>query len=186
MLDFGITLTSTPKQEPYMSDPLGWLVLAKPIALSYTGSSSGCGAASCSQEVLGIGTPLIWWGATAALAFCLGWWLMRRDWRAGAILLPAAAGWLPWIWFYLHDQRTEFYYYAIAFEPFLIIAITLCLGLIIGPQRAAPARRALGSAGAGVYLLAVLLNLAYIYPILTARVIPYSSWFSRMWFHSWI
>jgi hypothetical protein len=32
----------------------------------------------------------------------------------------------------------------------------------------------------------VLLNLAYLYPILTAEVIPYSSWLSRMWFHSWI
>jgi dolichyl-phosphate-mannose-protein mannosyltransferase len=186
MLDFGITLTSTHKQQPYMSDPLGWLVLARPIALSYTTPSSGCGATSCSQEVLAIGTPLIWWGALAALTFCLAWWLMRRDWRTGALLLATAAGWLPWIWFYLHDQRTEFYYYAIAFEPYLIIAITLSLGLIIGPRHASPARRATGAVTAGTYLLATLLNLAYLYPILTARIIPYSSWFSRMWFHSWI
>ncbi len=80
-----------------------------------------------------------------------------------------AAGWLPWIWFYLHDQRTEFYYYAIAFEPYLIIAITLCLGLIIGPGTATPARRATGAITAGTYLLATLLNLAYLYPILAAR-----------------
>jgi dolichyl-phosphate-mannose--protein O-mannosyl transferase len=112
--------------------------------------------------------------------------LRRRDWRAGAVLVSVAAGWLPWIWFYLHDHRTEFYYYAIAFEPFLIIAVTLCLGLIIGPQRASPARRALGAVAAGTYALAVLLDFAYLYPALTAQVIPYSSWLSRMWFHSWI
>jgi dolichyl-phosphate-mannose-protein mannosyltransferase len=67
-----------------------------------------------------------------------------------------------------------------------VIAITLCLGLIIGPARAGPGRRAIGAVGAGGYLLAVLVNLAYIYPILTAEVIPYTDWLSRMWFRRWI
>ncbi len=26
------------------------------------------------------------------MIFCLGWWLTRRDWRAGAALLCVAAG----------------------------------------------------------------------------------------------
>jgi dolichyl-phosphate-mannose-protein mannosyltransferase len=185
MLQFGLGLTST---QTYRSDPLGWLILARPIAFySSCLPAGGCGSAgSTEQEVLAIGTPLIWWGAAAALVVCLGWWLRRRDWRAGAALLGVAAGWLPWIWFYLHDQRTEFYYYAIAFEPFLIIALTLCLGLIIGPEGAARGRRAAGAAASGAYLIAVLANFAYLYPILAATVIPYTSWLSRMWFHSWI
>jgi dolichyl-phosphate-mannose-protein mannosyltransferase len=185
MLQFGLGLTST---QTYKSNPLGWLVLARPISFYSSCLPSGhCGAAgSTEQEVLAIGTPAIWWGATVALVFCLVWWLMRRDWRAGAALLGVAAGWLPWIWFYLHDQRTEFYYYAVAFEPFLIIAITLCLGLIIGPTSATPARRAFGATTGGAYVLAAVVNFAYIYPILAAGVIPYSSWLSRMWFHSWI
>jgi dolichyl-phosphate-mannose-protein mannosyltransferase len=110
----------------------------------------------------------------------------RRDWRAGAILLGVLAGWLPWIWYAWHDNRTEFFYYAVAFEPFMIIAIVLCLGLIIGPTRAAPGRRAIGAVAAGGYLVAVLLNFAYLYPVLTAEVIPYASWLSRMWFRRWI
>jgi dolichyl-phosphate-mannose--protein O-mannosyl transferase len=185
MLQFGLGLTTS---QTYRSDPLGWLILARPISFySSCLPANACGSAgSTEQEVLTIGTPLIWWGATVAIVVCLGWWLMRRDWRAGAALLGVAAGWLPWIWFYLHDQRTEFYYYAIAFEPFLIIALTLCLGLIIGPERASPVRRAAGAVLSGAYLLAVLANFAYLYPILAAKVIPYTSWLSRMWFHSWI
>jgi dolichyl-phosphate-mannose--protein O-mannosyl transferase len=182
MTQFGIGLHSP---HAYRSNPVGWLILAKPMAFRYTAPKT-CGARSCSQEVLAIGTPLIWWGAALALAICLAWWLLRRDWRAGAALLGTTAGWLPWIWFYWHDHRTEFYYYAIAFEPFLIITITLVLGLIIGPQRASPARRAAGAITAGAYLIAVLANLAYLYPVLTAQIIPYSAWLSRMWFHSWI
>jgi dolichyl-phosphate-mannose-protein mannosyltransferase len=197
MLQFGLGLHSF---QSYKSNPLGWIILARPISFySQCVPAHTCGSTgSTEQEVLAIGTPLLWWGGGLALLFCLVWWLTnlvgdlafgrlpRRDWRAGAVLLGVAAGWLPWIWFYLHDNRTEFYYYAVAFLPFLAIAITLCIGLIIGPARAAPPRRALGAVGVGAYLLAVLLNLAYLYPILTAEVIPYSSWLSRMWFHSWI
>jgi len=171
MLQFGLGLSSG---QTYKSNPLGWLVLARPISF-YSVCSKPCGSGT-EQEVLAIGTPAIWWAAAAATLVCLAWWLMRRDWRAGAVLLGIAAGWLPWIWFYLHDQRTEFYYYAVTFEPFLIIAVTLCLGLIIGPAAAGTARRATGAAAAG----------AYLYPILAAKVIPYSAWLSRMWFKSWI
>ena len=38
----------------------------------------------------------------------------------------------------------------------------------------------------GAYLLGVLLNFAYLYPILTAKIIPYTSWLSHMWYHGWI
>jgi len=74
----------------------------------------------------------------------------------------------------------------VAFVPFLVLSITLCLGLIIGPARASAGRRALGAAVAGAYLLAVLLDFTYLYPVLAAQVIPYTQWFARMWFHSWI
>ena len=195
MLTFGLGLHS---YQSYKSNPLGWMVLARPISFySQCVPASTCGSTgSTEQEVLAIGTPLIWWGGTLALLFCLGWWLTglvgdltfgrtpRRDWRAGAVLLGVAAGWLPWLWYAWHDHRTEFYYYAVAFDPFLVIAITLCLGLIIGPARAAPGRRAVGAIGAGAYLVGVLVNLAYLYPVLTAEIIPYSSWLSRMWFRT--
>jgi dolichyl-phosphate-mannose-protein mannosyltransferase len=197
MLQFGLGLSS---YQSYKSSPVGWLVLARPISFYWCAyGTQGCSMPKgTASEVLAIGTPLIWWGGTLALIFCLNWWLIgligdlvfkrtpKRDWRAGAVLLGVSAGWLPWIWYAWHDNRTEFYYYAVVFDPFLVIAITLCLGLIIGPARAGPGRRAIGAVGAGGYLLAVLVNLAYIYPILTAEVIPYTDWLSRMWFRRWI
>ena len=56
----------------------------------------------------------------------------------------------------------------------------------LGPARGSPVRRAVGAAITGAYLLAVLLNFFYLYPVLAAKVIPYSSWLARMWFSSWI
>jgi dolichyl-phosphate-mannose--protein O-mannosyl transferase len=182
MLQFGLGLTAS---QTYKSQPWTWLVMSKPVAFFYA-TPNTCGAKACSQEVLAIGTPLIWWASIPALACCLVWWLARRDWRAGSVLLGVAAGWLPWFWFAWHDHRTMFFFYAVAFEPFLIIAITLCLGLIIGSARAAPGRRAVGAVVTGVYLIAVLTDFAYLYPALAAKAIPYAAWFSRMWFYSWI
>jgi dolichyl-phosphate-mannose-protein mannosyltransferase len=182
MLQFGLGLTT---KQTYASQPWTWLVMSKPVAFFYQ-TPPTCGSSSCSQEVLAIGTPVLWWASIPALLFCVYWWLSRRDWRAGAVLLAVAAGWLPWFWFALHDHRTMFFFYAVAFEPYLIIAVTLCLGLIIGPAKAAPGRRALGAVLAGVFLIAVLTDFAYLYPVLAAKSIPYAAWRSRMWFFSWI
>ena len=182
MLQFGLGLTTG---HPYKSQPWTWLLVTRPVSFYYA-TPKTCGVPNCSQEVLAIGTPLIWYASIPVLLTLLIWWLARRDWRAGAVLMGVAAGWLPWFWFALHDHRTEFYFYAVTFDPFLVIGITLCLGLIIGPARAAPVRRGLGAALSGVYLLAVLSDFYYMYPVLAAQVIPYTSWLSRMWYHGWI
>jgi dolichyl-phosphate-mannose-protein mannosyltransferase len=187
MLHFDTTLTT---HHPYESQPWSWLVISRPVSLFYQPSTfghSGCHTPKalngCSQEVLAIGTPMIWWVSIATLAICLAWWLTQRDWRAGAVLVGVAAGLLPW---FLFLSRTKFYFYAVAFVPFLVLSITLCLGLLIGQARAGPVRRAAGAAVTGAYLLGVLLNFYYLYPVLAGVVLPYHSWLARMWFSSWI
>jgi len=189
MFQFGIGLSS---KHPYMSQPWGWLVISRPVAFfyqCYTGPTSyhpcpsGYTGPEWSQEVLAMGNPAIWWAAIPAMLFCLGWWLTRRDWRAGAAVLGVAAGWVTWLPFI---SRTKFYYYALEFEPFMIICIVLCLGLIIGPATASLVRRAIGSVVAGGYVLAVLVVFWYFYPILAGKIIPYSSWLAHMWYHGWI
>ncbi len=182
MLGFGLSVSS---QQGYVSEPWTWLILARPVSFFYATPKS-CGAASCAQEVLAIGTPAIWWASIPALLLCLWLWIGRRDWRAGTVLLGVTAGWLPWYWFAGHDHRTEYYYYAVVFLPFLVMAITLCLGLIIGPAQATTRRRLAGAVIAGAYVLLVLANFAYLYPLFTAQSIPYGSWLQRMWFSSWI
>ena len=183
MLQFSVGLHT---HHPYESQPWDWLVLSRPVAYYYSAPSSGavCSVSPhCSQEVLAIGTPAIWWASIPALIFCLFWWLLHRDWRAGAVVLAVSAGWLTWFPFV---SRTKFYYYATEFEPFIILAIVLCLGLIIGAARASAPRRSIGAAVGGAYLLVVLLNFVYLYPILAGKVIPYTAWLSRMWYHGWI
>jgi dolichyl-phosphate-mannose-protein mannosyltransferase len=184
MLQFGVGLNA---RQAYQSQPWDWLVITRPVAFyweSYT-NAAGTNLAPAKttghwvREVLAIGNPAIWWMSIPALLFCLGWWLTKRDWRAGAAVLCFLAGWATWLPF---TSRTKFYYYALEFEPFIIICIVLCLGLIIGPAKARLSRRVTGAVLAGIYILAVLALFSYFYPILSAKVIPYSDWLSHMWY----
>jgi len=186
-VSFGVGLR-TP--HPYQSQPWDWLLVTRPVAFFYecyktpmTGPSNYCPAhysgAEWSQEVLALGTPAIWWGSMLALLFCLGWWLLHRDWRAGAVLLGVLAGWGPW---FPLVTRTKFYYYALEFEPFLILAIVLCLGLILGPASAGALRRSVGAGIVGAYVLVVLIMFWYFYPLLAAQIISYQDWWSHIWY----
>jgi dolichyl-phosphate-mannose-protein mannosyltransferase len=188
MVQFGVGLNA---RHPYMSQPWDWFFITRPVAFFWNSYDDPAGLHPAAagktgawvQEVLAIGNPAIWWVSVPAMAFCLGWWMTRRDWRAGAALLGVAAGWVTWLPFV---SRTKFYYYALEFEPFLIICIVLCLGLIIGSLPAGPIRRAVGAVLAGVYVLAALVLFWYFYPILAGKIIPYSDWLSRMWYSGWI
>ena len=189
MVQFGVGL-STP--HPYESQPWGWLVLSRPVAFfaqCYTGPTSyqvcpkGYSGPEWWQEVLALGNPAIWWISLPVLLFCLAWWLIRRDWRVGSAVLCVAAGWLTWFPFV---SRTKFSYYSLEFEPFLILCIVMCLGLILGSANSTVLRRAAGAAVVGVYVLAVLALFWYFYPILAGKILSYPDWLSHMWYHGWI
>ncbi|WP_344821777.1 dolichyl-phosphate-mannose--protein mannosyltransferase [Actinocorallia longicatena] len=169
----------------YQSWPWDWPVLRRPVAFFYTRDATGCGAARCSREILGIGTPAIWWASMAALLVMVFLYLTTRDWRAGAILCAYAAGWLPWFPPAFAD-RTMFLFYALPLVPFMCLALVMTLGTIIGPARGAPRPRAIGAAVAGAFVLLVLLDFWYLHPILTGGTLPYDSWHARMWMRSWI
>jgi dolichyl-phosphate-mannose--protein O-mannosyl transferase len=165
---------------PYLSRPWGWLLLARPVAYYY-GSPKTCGAESCSQEVLGIGTPAIWWVVIPALLAVAWRFVSRFDWRAAAVLVAFLAGYLPW--FYEdHEHRTMFLFYLLPVVPFMVLAVTMGIGMVLGSVRRTELRRTVGLVAVGVYLLAVIANFAYLRPVLSGEVITYNQWQQRMWF----
>jgi dolichyl-phosphate-mannose-protein mannosyltransferase len=184
--DFHTTLS---QKHTYQSWPWQWLLLGRPVAFYWSGDGP-CGASQCASEVLLLGTPLLWWSFVPALAGLAWFGIARRDWRAGAIGLCAAAGIVPWFWNEI-DNRTMFYFYALPSEPFLVLAVVYVLGAIIGPaatgRSPATDRRLIGSVVAGVYVSLVALCFLYFYPIYTGQVITYSEWWARMFLGSrWV
>ncbi len=178
--NFHTNLTSP---HSYQGNPWGWPVMARPTSFFYKGDPGVCGADTCAQEVLALGNPIIWWFGVLALFHQLWRWVGRRDWRAGAVLCGFLAGWAPWL---LFQERTVFGFYAIVFEPFLIMALALSLGTILGKADAPGNRRVTGAMiVGGVVILAIALSW-FFYPIWTGEQMSYSSWNLRMWFPTWV
>ena len=173
--DFHVKLDSN---HSYESKPWGWLALARPVAYFYETPRPGT-----AQAVLGIGTPAIWWGSIVALGGCVWGWISRRDWRATFLLVAFAVGYVPWFW---PSDRTEFLFYALPALPFMCLALAYCAGLALGREGDTQTRRQVGAVAVGTYALLVVLNFFYLYPILSAQIVPYETWHSRMWFSSWI
>jgi dolichyl-phosphate-mannose--protein O-mannosyl transferase len=173
--------TSLTEKHTYEANPWSWLIMGRPTSFFYE-SPKGCGVESCSQEILALGTPLLWWSATAALCVVVGMWLrgvLARHFDPALTIIVAgmAAGYLPW---FFYQSRTVFTFYAIVFQPFLILALVYC------------AQMALTKFGRkGVIVIASLLiliaaNFIYFLPLYMGDVITYEAWRARMWFPSWI
>ena len=171
ILDFHRNLVET---HSYAANPWSWLILGRPTSFFYE-TPSGCGVSSCSQEILAIGTPILWWAGIFAIALTFGFFVTNRD-RISMIILAGIAGtYLPW---FLIQSRTTFYFYAISILPFLILALIYSFNwaLKYGDYR----KQIIG------FLVVVALNFIYFLPILLGIEIPYSQWLSRMWLKSWI
>jgi dolichyl-phosphate-mannose--protein O-mannosyl transferase len=172
----------------YEANPWSWLIQGRPTSFFYE-TPSGCGADSCSQEVLALGTPLLWWSATIALAIVFGYWirsiaLRRTDPAATIIISGIAAGYLPWFFF---QDRTVFTFYVIVFQPFMVLALIYCAQLFLSHQRRKSARSyQLGEFGIIALLALIAINFIYFLPLYMGELITYQEWINRMWLPSWI
>ena len=180
MLNFHTGLT---EKHPYQANPWSWLVMGRPTSFFYA-TPKDCGAKDCAQEVLALGTPLLWWIGCIAIAVIIGYWIKslvehRTDSAANIVVLGIAAGYLPW---FAMQQRTVFSFYAIIIEPFMLVAIVYCAKLLLNSHLKAGVSQAIV---AGAFTLVVLCFLFFL-PLFTGQTITYEDWHLRMWFESWI
>lgn len=162
------------EKHAYNANPWSWLVLGRPTSFYYE-SPSDCGAASCAQEILAIGTPALWWVGVFAIAVTAGLFIISKDRIAAFILAGIAGTYLPW---FLIQGRTMFYFYAISILPFLILALIYTFNWALKYK---DYRKYIG-----VFMIVVAINFIYFLPIFLGIQIPYSDWLDRMWLPSWI
>ncbi len=175
ILNFHTGLTT---EHSYEASPWNWLVLGRPTSFFYE-SPKSCGADNCSQEILAMGTPIIWWFGLIALFITIGYFIHRRERVAGLILIALLSNYLPW---FLFQERTTFYFYAIAFLPYLILTIIYSIKLYLEDEPKRPKR--LQNLYAALGLTALIF--AYFAPIYLGIVLTYDDWYARMWLPSWI
>lgn len=168
----------------YASSPWTWPFMGRPTSFYYEGyedGAGGCPVDTCSAAVTDLANPIIWWAGTLAILALVLIWLGRRDWRAGAILGVYAAGQLVW---FLWPERTMFFFYTIAYAPFLILGLTLCLGALM--RFGGPANRRRNTVLVLAFVAVAVAMSAFFMPVWTGEMIPYEQWRARMWMSSWI
>ena len=170
--------TGLTEDHSYEASPWNWLLLGRPTSFFYA-SPKTCGAESCSQEILALGTPFLWWGGAIAIAVTIGYFISRRERVAGLILLALGANFLPWL---LFPERTTFYFYAIAFQPFLILAICYVATKFLEAPETRVRRQQIAVSAVGLVVICFL----YFLPIYIGSVLTYDAWYARMWLTNWI
>ncbi|WP_231496007.1 dolichyl-phosphate-mannose--protein mannosyltransferase [Cellulomonas sp. HZM] len=177
---------------PYASKPIGWIVQWRPTSMFYPTEVShlsgqraldACGASSCSQPIVALGNPILWWVGAAAILVALVWLVRYRDWRAGAVLSGIAAGWLPW---FAYSHRTIFTFYSIAFVPWVALTVAYVLSLIVGPPDDDVRGRRNAQVAVGVVVAVIVAAGFFFYPVWSGQVMPYQQWHLRMWLKSWV
>ena len=162
------------EQHTYAANPWSWLVLGRPTSFYYE-TPKNCGAQSCSQEILAIGTPILWWAGIFAIAITVGLFIANKD-RVSAFILAGIAGtYLPWFFI---QNRTTFYFYAIAIFPFIVLALINVFNWALNNQ--------INRKFIYGFVITVGINFIYFLPIFIGINIPYVDWLARMWLPSWI
>jgi dolichyl-phosphate-mannose-protein mannosyltransferase len=170
------------RPHPYQANPLTWLLSVRPTSMYYD-SSPSCGSDACGASITGIPNPLIWWAATAALLYLVYRLARYREWRVGLILTGMAAGYLPWL---LYPTRTVFQFYSIAFEPSMILGLTLTIGIALGSRHDPSWRRETMLRLVGVFLLLAVLLSVFFWPLWTGQSIDYTYLRAHWWLPGWV
>lgn len=195
ILAFHTTLVS---DHPYKSNPWGWLLQLRPTSFYYQKVAGDCGKDQCIQTVTSLGNPMLWWLGVLALVVVIIATAVFLDWRAGLVLAGYFATFGPWL---IYSNRTIFTFYTVVISPFVVLAVTYVLGLIMGQWRICSDKNWTGQYNliprafpvgrtqiyVGLFIVALIFLVAvYFFPLWTGMTIPQHQFYWRMWLRSWI
>ena len=186
VLEFHATL-DTPRgnPHPWESKPWTWPMGLRPMLYYYESGAAapaGCGTDDCISAVMLVGTPALWWTAFPVLGWSVWRVATRADWRYAVVLVGYGAGILPW---FTNIDRQMYFFYMAPVVPFLVLAVTLVLGEILGRRDAGEERRSTGRLVVALYTGLVVANFAWLWPILVGGSITASRWNAELWLPSW-
>jgi dolichyl-phosphate-mannose--protein O-mannosyl transferase len=183
------TVTIRGVQSMEASAAWAWPLLDRPFIFIFTKGiavgTAGCVGpigATCTQSVVGLGTPVLWWIGGIALVDALYLMLAKRDWRFTVPILGVAATWLPWL---DYGDRPIYAYYAVAMIPFTVIGLVLVMERFVAPAREAARRVTTARVASILVVVLVIANFAWEWPVLTARMISPQQFVERVFFPNW-
>jgi len=178
------TNTYTPTH-PYYSRAWTWPFMLRPVNFFLRQLNPGL------RHILAIGNPAAFWGSVWAVPFVAYMWRRRRDWKAGFIVTPLLALYLPW----LLVTRPQFFFYALPMTPFMVLAITYLLRDLAATtivlrdpasgERVESTRHPYRPFVVAYVVIAVALFI-WFWPVLTGVPLTETMWRARVWFRGWV
>ena len=186
--------TTLDSPHPYKAPAILWPIIARPTSMWWDGNAGQCGDGSCVSAITDLPNPLIWYAAIAASIYLVVRFIRKREWQAALILMGFVGGYLPWL---QYPNRTMFFFYSIAFEPYMLLALAATIGLMVvkppgvdSNDEIIAAEASYGLRGrrvvAGVFVIAAVLISAFFFPISSGLPVPYWFWHIHMWSPTWI
>jgi dolichyl-phosphate-mannose--protein O-mannosyl transferase len=172
---------------PYKSPAWAWLLLIRPTAIWYRGTTSAddpsCGSSACGSLVTDLPNPLIWYASIAAIIWLIVVAIRRRDWAAWAVVIGFAAGWAPWM---LLLERTTYFFYSMAYQPFLLIALAMAMKAVLGRPEDERSRRRSGILAVSMFLVVAVAMSIFFWPVWTGQTLDISQITLRYWSVTWV
>jgi dolichyl-phosphate-mannose-protein mannosyltransferase len=186
--------TTLDSPHPYKAPAALWLIIARPTSMWWDGNAGTCGDGSCVSAITDLPNPLIWYAAVAASIYLLVRFIRKREWQAALILMGFVGGYLPWL---QYPNRTMFFFYSIAFEPYMLLALAATIGLMVVRPPAADSADEMVAAESSyglrirrtvvaVFVVAAVVISAFFFPISAGLPVPYWFWHIHMWSPTWI
>jgi dolichyl-phosphate-mannose--protein O-mannosyl transferase len=186
------TTLDTP--HPYSAPAALWPIIARPTSMWWNSNAGDCGGSGCVSAITDLPNPLIWYAAIAASIYLLVRFIRKREWQAALILMGFVGGYLPWLQF---PNRTMFFFYSIAFEPYMVLALAATIGLMVvkPPSTESPDDLVAAEASYGLrvrrglvagFVVAAVVLSAFFFPISSGLPVPYWFWHIHMWSPTWI
>jgi len=173
---------------PYKSPAWAWLLIARPTAMWYQASTGAddpaCASQSCGALITDLPNPLIWYASIAALVWVIVM-LVRRRGRDGAlwaIVIGFSAAYVPWL---LFPERPTYFFYSIAYQPYLVIALAIALKHVLGNPWDERSRRRSGILGVSAFLVLAVALSVYFWPVWTGMTVDAGFLASHYWSPSW-
>ncbi|MFT3715905.1 MAG: phospholipid carrier-dependent glycosyltransferase [Gordonia sp. (in: high G+C Gram-positive bacteria)] len=185
VLEFHAGLTNAAgNHHPWESKPWTWPMGLRPMLYAIDYGPDQCGGSDCVRAQMLIGTPALWWVALPVLVWAVWRTVFRRDWRYAAVLVGYGAALAPW---FGDIDRQMYFFYATAMAPFLMMGIALACGDVLAstPAGARSEKRMFAVLAVSFYAALVVVNFAWLWPILVGAPISDHHWNMEIWLPSW-
>lgn len=183
-IDIATNVASITSEHNSLSNAWEWPLMLKPTLFGFeriTAGAIGCDfSVDCVVSWSTLSNPLLWYPAVAATLVLVWRFVKQRGVWEASVIAGIVAGFVPWLFI----ARDQYFFYAIAILPFLIMAWVLVLSKMLDSWSSSP-RPKLKRGIILSYVGATILCGLFFLPLALHTPMPTWFWELHIWLPGW-